>query len=113
MRYQRWGRWRLQLTRRQKIAVSLLALLFIVLQIIMLIDRNLRPTLEAIAEARAKVIAKLLMMLLRPRLPKRLTMVCSLLCIPTIMASLLGHRSIPWSQSNRGCYHYSGAGNFG
>lgn len=57
MRYQRWGRWRLQLTRRQKIAVSLLALLFIVLQIIMLVDRNLRPTLEAIAEARAKVIA--------------------------------------------------------
>ncbi|NLY53148.1 MAG: sporulation protein YunB [Firmicutes bacterium] len=47
----------LQLNKKQKVTISLILITFCVLQVLMLLDRNLRPTLEAIAEARAKVIA--------------------------------------------------------
>ena len=49
------SRWRF--TAKQKFAIYLILVVFIALQTLLLLDRNLRPTLEAIAEARAKVIA--------------------------------------------------------
>ncbi len=47
--------WRL--SPKQKLAMFIVLFLFLALQTLLLLDRNLRPTLEAIAEARAKVIA--------------------------------------------------------
>jgi sporulation protein YunB len=45
------------LTGRQRLAILLLVIALILLQILNLLDRNLRPSLQAIAAARAKVIA--------------------------------------------------------
>lgn len=56
----RWrsrSRGRLFLTGGQRFAIILLAILLIALELLSLLDRNLRPSLEAIAAARAKVIA--------------------------------------------------------
>lgn len=47
--------WRI--STKQKLAVYIILVVFLALQTLFLLDRNLRPTLEAIAEARAKVIA--------------------------------------------------------
>lgn len=56
----RWSRrshhW-IRLTTGQRIAIFILALLLVCLELLALMDRNLRPSLEAIATARAKVIA--------------------------------------------------------
>jgi sporulation protein YunB len=48
---------RFGLSPKQKLAAYIILVLFLALQTLLLLDRNLRPTLEAIAEARAKVIA--------------------------------------------------------
>lgn len=45
------------LTGKQRFTIFLLAFLLIALEVLSLMDRNMRPALEAIAEARAKVIA--------------------------------------------------------
>ena len=50
----RQGSW---LTGRQRAVIFLLVIALIALQLLSLMDRNLRPSLEAIASARAKVIA--------------------------------------------------------
>ncbi len=59
-RRRRWWRRRYSigwLTGKQRLAIVLLVIALIALQILNLLDRNLRPSLEAIASARAKVIA--------------------------------------------------------
>ncbi len=62
MRRRRWplGRRpmiRLTFSLKQRVALALLVFVFLALCLLLLVERNLRPTLEAIAEARAKVIA--------------------------------------------------------
>lgn len=42
---------------KQRVAIGLIVIVFLALSLLLLVERNLRPTLETIAEARAKVIA--------------------------------------------------------
>lgn len=56
-RYRRLRPSKWRLNRKQKIFIYFILILMLALQLLFLLDKNLRPTLEAIAQARAKAIA--------------------------------------------------------